>query len=94
MCFAHLWNCGFFVIAIDPSLSPRIMVGNFCANPSSLNRFRNQCASRAASDKAIYSASVDERAITDCFFEYHVGKIVQPSQWGACHNGHLNCVVM
>jgi hypothetical protein len=24
----------------------------------------------------------------------YVGKIVQPSQWGACHNGHLNCVVM
>ncbi len=70
MCFAHLWNCRFFVIAIDPSLSLKIMVGNLCVNLSSLNRFCNQRASCAASDKAIYSASVDKSAVTDCFFEY------------------------
>jgi hypothetical protein len=72
MCFARLWNCGFFVIVIDPSLSPKIVVGNFCVNPSLLNRFCNQRASHATSDKAIYSAFMDERAITDCFFEYQV----------------------
>ncbi len=70
MCFARLWNCGFFVIAIESSLLPKIVVGNLCANPSLLNRFHNQRASHAASDKAIYSASMDESAVTDCFFEY------------------------
>src|SRR6266851_4811762 len=29
-------------------------------------------ASRAASDNATYSASVDESAIVDCFFDLHV----------------------
>ncbi len=72
ICFALLWNCGFFDIAIDPSLSPKIIVGNVCANPSSSNKFLNQCASHIASDKAIYSASMVDNAVTDCFLEYQV----------------------
>src|SRR5712671_4250489 len=59
-------------MAIDPSLSPRIMVGKVCLNPSSLNRFLSHWASCTASDKAIYSASVDNSAVIDCFLECQV----------------------
>src|SRR5229473_2033261 len=59
-------------MAIDPLLSPRIMVGKVCLNPSSLNRFLSHQASCAASDKAIYSASVDDSAVIDCFLECQV----------------------
>src|SRR6266853_365010 len=72
ICFALLWNCGFFDIAIDPSLSLKIVVSNVCANPSSSNKFLNQCASHVALDKAIYSASMVNNAVTDCFLEYQV----------------------
>ena len=59
-------------MAIDPSLSPKIVVGNFCAKPSSPNRFLNHRASHVASDKATYSASMVDKAVTDCFLEYQV----------------------
>jgi len=59
-------------MAIDPLLSLKIMVGNFCVNLSSLNKFLNQCASCVTSDKAIYSASMVDKAVTDCFLEYQV----------------------
>jgi hypothetical protein len=72
ICFACLWNWGFFDMAINPSLSPKIVVGNFCVNPSLLNKFLNQHASRVASDKVIYSASMVDNAVTDCFLEYQV----------------------
>jgi hypothetical protein len=36
----------------------------------SLNKVLNQHASLAISDRAMYLASVDESAITICFFEY------------------------
>src|SRR6266853_816361 len=72
ICFALLWNCGFFDMAIDPSLSLKIVVSNVCANPSSLNRFLNQHTSHIASDKAIYSAFMVNNAVTVCFLEYQV----------------------
>src|SRR5216683_553491 len=72
ICFALLWNCGFFDMAIDPLLSLKIVVGNTCANPSSSNRFLDQHASCIASDKVIYSASMVDNAVTDCFLEYQV----------------------
>ena len=59
-------------MAIDPSLLPRIVVGKVCSNPSSLNRLLSHRASRAASDKAIYLASVDDSAVIDCFLECQV----------------------
>jgi hypothetical protein len=59
-------------MAIDPSLSPRIVVGKICAKPSSENKFLNHQASRAALDKAIYSASVVDIAVIDCFLENQV----------------------
>jgi hypothetical protein len=59
-------------MAIDPSLLPKIMVSNFCAKPSLLNKFLNQCTSRIISDKAIYLAFMVNSAITDCFLEYQV----------------------
>ena len=48
-------------MAIDPSLSPRIIVGNDCAKPNSKNKFLNQRTSCATLDKAMYSASVVDR---------------------------------
>jgi len=59
-------------MAIEPLLSPRIVVGKICMNPNLRNKLLNQRALRAASDKAIYSASVDDKAVIDCFLENQV----------------------
>ena len=72
MCFDRWWNWGLCVSVTDPSLSPLIPIGDFCENPSSPYKFLSHVASRPASDSATYSASVDESAITVCFFYFHV----------------------
>ena len=72
MCFDLLWNWGFLAIAIKPSLSPLIRVGSICFCPNSSYRLLNQQASRPASDRVIYSASVEESAIVVCFFYRHI----------------------
>ena len=64
-------------MAIDPLLSPWIVVGKVCAKPNSENKFLNHLASRAALDRAIYSASVVDIAVMDCFLENQV--IVPPA---------------
>src|SRR6267142_1656719 len=71
-CLECLWNCRFRAIAIDLSLSPMITVGVLSGKPNSLCRFLNQQASHASSDKATYSASVDNSAIISCFLDHHV----------------------
>jgi len=72
MCLAHWWNCGFLAIATAPSLSLKISVGRTCLYPSSPTSDRSQQASHVTSDKATYSASVDDKAIVDCFFDHQV----------------------
>ena len=72
MCLARWWNCGFLAIATAPSLSLKISVGRTCLYPSSPNSDRSQQASCVASDKATYSASVDDKAIVNCFFDHQV----------------------
>ena len=72
ICLLWLWNCWFFTIAIDPSLSPLIVIGNSCGIPSSLYKFLSQQASRAASDNATYLASVNESAMVVCFLDFQV----------------------
>ena len=69
ICFAHLWNWGFLNMAINLSLSLKIVVSNVCANPSSLNRLLNQHASHVTLDKVIYSASMVDNAVTDCLLK-------------------------
>ena len=59
-------------MAMEPSLSPFMVIGNCCGNPSSSYRFLSQHASHAASDKATYSASVDESAMVVCFLDFQV----------------------
>src|SRR6266850_1506467 len=48
------------------------IVGVLSGKPNSLCRFLNQQASHAASDRAMYSASVDDSAIISCFLDHHV----------------------
>src|SRR5260221_14032370 len=73
ICLDLLWNWGFFAIAIDPSLSPHITIGiSSFSRPSSVYRFLNQQASRAASESATYSASVEDSAVEICLLEFHV----------------------
>ena len=59
-------------MAIEPSLSPRIVIGSTCINPSSKNKLLNQQPSRTALDKAIYLASMDDKAVIVCFLENQV----------------------
>jgi len=61
-----------FDITINPSLLPWIIVGNVCIKPNSENKFLSHLASHAASDKAIYSTSVVDMAVMDCFLENQV----------------------
>ena len=49
-----------------------MIIGDSCGNPSSSKRFFSQQASHPASDKATYSASVDESAIVVCFLDFQV----------------------
>src|SRR5260221_10762394 len=73
ICLERLWNWGFRAIAIDPSLSPRISVGiSSFSKPNSEYKFLSQHASRDASERATYSACVDDRAVETCFFELQV----------------------
>jgi len=73
MCLERLWNCGFLAIAIDPSLSPRISVRmSSWSKPSLLYRLFSQQASQAASARATYSASVDDKAMDTCFLKLQV----------------------
>ena len=59
-------------MAIEPLLSPRNIVGNFCGKPNSEYNDLNQHNSRPASDNAIYLTSVDDKACVVCFFDIHV----------------------
>ena len=77
MCLEHLWNCGFHTIANASKLSPINAVGIFWGNPSSSLKFLSQHASHPASDSATYSASVNDKATTVCFFDHQV--IVPPA---------------
>ena len=52
-----------------PWLSSKTVVGPVCSSLTSLSKFLNQTVSCAALHKAMYSASVDDNAITDCFLE-------------------------
>ena len=72
MCLLWLWNCGFFAIAMELLLSPLITVGLCWGYPSSSNKFCNEHTSCPASDRAMYSACIVERAILDCFLDFQV----------------------
>jgi len=73
MCFDLLWNWGFFVKVIAPSLSPSTSVSDSLGrSPSSLYKLCNQQASCADSESATYSASVEDNAVVICFFELQV----------------------
>ena len=73
ICLDHLWNCGFFAIAMDPSLSPQISIGTFsCSRASSVYKLLSQHASHPASERLTYSASVDDSAMDICFLELQV----------------------
>ena len=73
ICLECLWNCGFLTIAIKPLLSPQISVGmSSWRKLSSPYRLFSQQASWAASESAMYSASVDNHAMETCFLELQV----------------------
>ena len=59
-------------MATAPSLSLKISVASTNLYPSSPNSERSQQASRADSDKATYSASVDDKATVGCLFDRQV----------------------
>ena len=73
ICLDHLWNCGFFAIAMDPSLSPQISIGTFsCSRLSSVYKLLSQHASHPASERLMYSTSVDDSAMDICFLKLQV----------------------
>ena len=73
MCLDLLWNWGFSIIAIAPSLSPSTSIGNSLGNnPSLLYKFHSQQALHADSESTTYSASVEDSTVTICFFKLQV----------------------
>ena len=73
-CFDRLWNWGLRAIMINPSLSPFSGFGDF-ENIRVLHiNYEASCqhASPPASERAMYSTSVDDRAIVVCFFDLHI----------------------
>ena len=72
MCFDHWWNYRLCVNTMEPSLSPLIIVGYFWGNLSSLYKFLSHVALHPASERATYSASVEESMIMVCFFDFHM----------------------
>ena len=73
ICLDRLWNCRFFAIAMDPSLSPQISIGTFsCSRLSSVYKLLSQHASHPASERLTYSALVDNSAMDICFLELQV----------------------
>ena len=69
MCLVRLWWTGFKARSIDPLLSTCIDRGDCCLNPSSEKRVRSQIPCLEASEMAMYSASVEERATVGCFLD-------------------------
>ncbi|CAK5265073.1 unnamed protein product [Mycena citricolor] len=49
----------------------KMTVGCVCSRCSCCRTFRIQTASFVAEQAAIYSASVDDVAVVDCFFDIH-----------------------
>ena len=60
------------VIVIALRLSQWIAVGSHCSRPISLSSLRIQVNCFTACVKAMYSASVVDRATVLCFFELHM----------------------
>jgi hypothetical protein len=71
MCFDLSWNTGFFVIFIQLWLSHRIMIASISKSNRPVNNFRSHMASQLAEHAAMYSVSVELRAILDCFLLCH-----------------------
>ncbi len=59
-------------MAIDPLLSPLIRVAFSWEKPNSPCNIHNQQAFLAASNNAIYLASIKDRAVIVCFFNPYV----------------------
>jgi hypothetical protein len=57
---------------IAPVLSEMSVVGLTWVCPKSLYRFLNHNASFPDSHRAIYSVSIEDRAVTICLFDHHV----------------------
>jgi len=72
MCFVCLWNIGFFVIATILVLSCMITIGLFWVNPNSLFKFLSQDASLPASQRAMYSALMEDSAVMLCLLNHQV----------------------
>jgi len=68
MCLVRAWSSGFLLRFIAPSLSANRIVGHDCLIVSSSNSCWNHSSSCTASDSAMYSASVLDRATVACFF--------------------------
>eukprot|EP00961_Rhodomonas_salina_P142861 1923175-Rhodomonas_salina.1 len=66
MCFAFSRAAGFLTIAMQPSLSSKIVVGASCGGPSSFKSWRRYDASCAARAIAWYSDSDEDRATVCC----------------------------
>jgi len=72
ICLDCRWNWGLWVSTTDPLLSPLITVADHCGNLSSPYKFLSHIALHPASDSTTYSASVEDSAMTLCFFDFQV----------------------
>ena len=72
MCFVREWNTGLEAIAKALILSHHRKGGVERKIPKSLRNIRIQYNSATVEAKALYSASVDDLDIVDCFLADHV----------------------
>ena len=70
MCFNREWKIEFSERNFAPWLSQNIVPSYRWSNPSSFINLLRKMASFVASDKAIYSASVDDSATVFCFCDF------------------------
>ena len=71
ICFDCAWNCGFAASAITNWLSMCNSDGLAWVNLSAVRKFHSQMICFVARVAAIYSASIDNKATMDCFFEVY-----------------------
>ena len=70
MCLVLPFSAGLLAMKIADLLSHEICTASTEDSPMSLNNLLSQTAWHAAAEAATYSASVVERAVMSCFFEF------------------------
>ena len=70
ICLVLSWTTGFYPIWIATWLSPYIIIGYGWVTSRSFNKANNHVISHTVTPMTLYSASVDDLEIIDCFSDF------------------------